>query len=339
MKKNTSGLILAALLAALAFGLNALPPLKLFSPLLFAILLGMMARNLGLIPASADAGLAFAAKKLLRAGVVLLGLRLSLPAVIELGWGPVLVIIVTVGCVYGTSLLAGRMLGLAHTSTVLTATGTAICGASAVAGMSAVVRERPQGDEQIDAAAATSIACVTIFGTLAMFLLPSLSNFWGLSDKQAGVWLGASIHEVGQVVAAGGFISPEVTAYATVTKLGRVVLLAPLIALVGTWESKYSKNDIKSGETPLIPLFVLGFLGLMLVRSLLGWCGLEGNFAGILEAANWATNALLTLAMAGLGAGVRIAHVLKTGARGVLLGGLASLAAAGVSLGLVLAVV
>ena len=328
--------MIAAVLAAPAFALNAVPALHLMSTLLWVILLGMLVRNLGMIPATADAGLTFAAKRLLRAGVVLLGLRLSLPAVAELGWGPVLVILVTVTCVYGVSLLAGRLLRVAHTTSVLTSTGTAICGASAIAGMSAVVQNRGADDEKVDAAAATSIACITIFGTLAMFLLPPLAGLLDLSDKQTGVWLGASIHEVGQVVAAGGFISPAVTAYATVTKLGRVVLLAPLVALVGIRESKYSTSGINTGKTTLLPLFALGFLALILVRSLIGWAGLETEFAGILDAANWGTNILLTLAMAGLGAGVRIIQVLKTGGCAVLLGAVASLVAAGVSLGLVI---
>src|SRR5699024_6078829 len=110
----------------------------------------------------------------------------------------------------------GRLFKVAHSTALLTATGTAICGAAAVAGMSAVVRRRDDydptaSDDDIEDAAATAIASVTVFGTIAMLALPPLCSALGLDTQGSGVWIGSAIHEVGQVVASAGFISPEVT--------------------------------------------------------------------------------------------------------------------------------
>lgn len=157
--------------------------------MLFAVLLGLVARNLGVLPNGADAGLEYASKILLGAGVVLLGLRLSLPDVLNLGAGALLVLLITVAATFAAALALGRWLRLARTTTVLTGTGTAICGVSAVAGMSAVVQKgkprRGVADEPADSA--TALAVVTFCGTLAMFALPALARALGLSDIQAGV--------------------------------------------------------------------------------------------------------------------------------------------------------
>lgn len=188
-RTHISGLLAAALLAATAYLLTAVPTFHLVSPILFAVLLGLVACNLGVLPNGADAGLEYASKILLGAGVVLLGLRLSLPDVLNLGAGALLVLLITVTATFAAALALGRWLRLARTTTVLTGTGTAICGVSAVAGMSAVVQKgkprRGVADEPADSA--TALAVVTFCGTLAMFALPALARALGLSDIQAGV--------------------------------------------------------------------------------------------------------------------------------------------------------
>ena len=356
------GVALACVLAAIAYAVNAFIPL--LSALLCAILLGVAVRNVGIVPAWAEEGLKFSAKTILRLGVVLLGLRLSIPQVLDLGAGPIVVIVVTVAATFTLTLALGRLFKVAHSTALLTATGTAICGAAAVAGMSAVVRRRDDydptaSDDDIEDAAATAIASVTVFGTIAMLALPPLCSALGLDTQGSGVWIGSAIHEVGQVVASAGFISPEVTDVATVTKLGRVVLLAPLVALVGYLEGRAStKRYAASLETreveqvlagaqddqyraakvhpPIMPAFVAGFLALVVVRSLLGSpAGLMPVFSAVDQVAT----ILLTIAMGAMGAGVNVRSIVTGGARALVVGLFACLVAGVVSLVLTLALV
>lgn len=353
---------MVCVIAAAAYAINAAVPL--LSALLCAIVLGVIVRNLGLIPAWAEPGIAFAARTILRLGVVLLGLRLSIPQVLDLGVGPIVVIVATVAATFLVAWVLGRVLKVAHTTSLLTATGTAICGAAAVAGMSAVVRRvddyDPEAhDDDIGDAAATAIASVTIFGTLAMLVVPWLCSVFALSTQAAGVWIGSSIHEVGQVVAAAGFLSPEVTDVATVTKLGRVVLLAPLVAVMGYLEGRASTArymaSVEAREVeqvladepvdharaasvrpPLMPAFVAGFLACVVVRSVVGS---PPALVPFFTAADTVATILLTIAMGAMGAGVNLKTIVATGGRALLLGVLACIVAGVVSLGLTVALV
>lgn len=333
LTRKLPGLAIAVACAAVAYGVSLAQPL--LSAMLVAILLGILIRNLGMIPAAAEPGLAVAGKTVLRAGVVLLGLRLSIPQVLELGWGAVAVIILTVIGTYAATLAVGRAMGLGHAVTVLTATGTAICGAAAVAAMSAVVRDEDESATQ--EAAATAIASVTLFGTIGLVAVPWLGQVAGLSPEQIGVWIGAAIHEVGQVVAGSGIaqtaqpdaaVGQMLVDTALVTKLGRVVLLAPLVAVIGTLESrKRSRQAVAEGtKTPIIPLFVLGFLAMVLLRSV------TDLPTGLLSGVNTLATILFTMAMVAMGAGVRIKNLMATGTRALAMGGIAGIVSAIISL-------
>lgn len=348
------GIALCAAVAVAATAVNTALPLV--SAMLVAILVGLLARNLGLVPVLAEPGLKVTARTVLRAGVVLLGLRLSVPAVLSLGWGAIGVIAATVTCVYLATLWAGRLLGVPRATTILTATGTAICGAAAVAGMSAVVRPRDDDGEQaesVEEAAATAIASVTLFGTVAILVLPLLVSALGLGAVPAGVWVGAGVHEVGQVVAAAGLVSTAALDVAVVAKLGRVVLLAPLVAVVGVLESRRAARllaqrtaaeevgQVLRGEpvshragAPVVPLFVLGFLAAVVLRSLL-----EGSVPEVFSAASTLAGFLLTMAMCAMGAGVNLRRLVCSGGRALLLGALAGVVSALVSLAGVLVLV
>lgn len=348
------GIALCASVAVAATAVNTVLPLV--SAMLVAILVGLLARNLGLVPVLAEPGLKVTARTVLRAGVVLLGLRLSVPAVLSLGWGAIGVIVATVTCVYLATLWAGRLLGVPRATTILTATGTAICGAAAVAGMSAVVRPRDDDGEQaesVEEAAATAIASVTLFGTVAILVLPLLVSALDLGAVPAGVWVGAGVHEVGQVVAAAGLVSTAALDVAVVAKLGRVVLLAPLVAVVGVLESRRAARllaqrtaaeevgQVLRGEpvshragAPVVPLFVLGFLAAVVLRSLL-----EGSVPEVFSAASTLAGFLLTMAMCAMGAGVNLRRLARSGGRALLLGALAGVVSALVSLAGVLVLV
>lgn len=362
LQEIAPGFLFALILAALSYTANLyIPYLDMVSPLLIAILAGVVVRNLNLIPSICEIGIKYSAKTILRLGVVLLGLGLSIPQVIQLGLGPIAVIILTVTAIFLVTLGLGKLLKVPHTTRVLSATGTAICGAAAVAGMSAVVLQHEKDDEDVEDASATAVACVTLFGTLLMFITPYLAIRLGLNDTQKGVWMGTAIHEVGQVVAAAKSVGIQtVTDTATITKLGRVALLAPLVALMGFVEARsrlvekhqqaWNKAELahdaaglqrakSTSTTPILPLFVVAFLFMVLLRSLLGWTGIESALAGVFLAVKHSASFILTLAMGAMGAGVNLVTIAKTGGRAILLGIISGLVAALVSLGLVLLLV
>ena len=196
----------------------------------------------------------------------------------------------------------------------------------------------------MDEAATTAIASVTLFGTVALLVLPVLVRWLGLEATPAGVWVGASVHEVGQVVAAGGLISPEALDVAVVAKLGRVVLLAPLIAVVGALEarraarlsgqagdggtSRRSGFARNRGSAPLVPWFVIGFVVSVLLRTL----G-EGSVpVAWFEWGSAVASFLLTMAMFAMGAAVDLRRLARGGGRALGLGAVAGVVSALVSL-------
>lgn len=358
------GLLVFLVIGAIAMTANYLIPL--LSAMLFAIILGMVARNLNLLPQRTEPGLAFCGKTLLRTGVVLLGFRLALPDVLDLGFGPIIAIAGTVVSVYLITLFIGRRMRTPHAIRVLTATGTAICGAAAVAGMSSVVRPDPRWadqDEEVGVSSATAVASVTVFGSLSMLILPLLATAMHLTAKQTGVWLGTAVHEVGQVVAAAGFTAdPMVLDVATLTKLGRVVLLAPLVAVVGYLETRREEQivemgreralaegriqgdyfpdlDLERGKMVTVPIFVLGFLAAMALRSVAVWMNWYPTLESGFHLLDWLATAFLTIAMGAMGAGVHLKTLVKRGGKGLILGAVASVVAILVSLALTLAFV
>ena len=215
------GLVLVAVCVMVAFALQHLQ--DTVPPLLASVLLGAMLSNFGLVPAWAKPGAQFAAKKLLRLGIVLLGTQLAVREVIKLGVpGLAVVAIVVASTFFGTQWL-GQKLGISQGLSLLIATGYAICGASAIAAMDGV----SDADEE---EVAFAIALVTLFGSLAILVLPTLAVPLGLQGAAFGQWVGASVHDVAQVVATASTKGNESLQAATIVKLTRVVLLAPMVA-------------------------------------------------------------------------------------------------------------
>ncbi|MGW4339454.1 YeiH family protein [Rhodococcus koreensis] len=294
------GLALCAAATALAMGIGRFLPTV--SPLLIAIVLGAVLSNVARLPERLRPGLQFSAKKLLRVGIALLGLQLMLSDILGLGWG-VIVVVVSIVClgIVGT-MFAGKLLGLSWTQRLLIACGFSICGAAAVAAVDGVV----DADEE---EVITAVALVVIFGTLMIPAIPLLSRALGLSDTDAGLWAGGAIHEVAQVVAAGGAIGGAALGVAAVVKLARVLMLAPVMAVLSVRQRSLAGNDADVKRPPLVPLFVVAFLACVGLRS----SGLLP--AGLLADAKILQTALLTAAMFALGAGVQIATIKKVGAR------------------------
>lgn len=286
------------------------------SRLTAAVAVGAVIGNAGLVRPIATPGVAFAARRLLRVGVVLLGLRLSLGDVVALGPRGLVVVVVTVAATFFGTQWLGRRLGLSRDLSLLVATGYSICGASAIA---AVEGATDAEEEEVAAA----IGLVTLFGSLAIVVLPFLATPLGLNDEGFGAWAGASVHDVAQVVAAASHAGAPIVAIAVVVKLTRVVLLAPLVAGVNVHRRREMSGT--GGRPPLMPLFVALFLGAVAMRTT-GWLSSE-TVSIARDVEGW----LLTAALVGLGAGVRIDRLRRLGPRPLVLGAIAWVVVAGVS--------
>jgi uncharacterized integral membrane protein (TIGR00698 family) len=321
-KPRWIGIVLTAAIAASAFGLRQLPGFDILSPLIMAILLGMAFHNLLGTPASAKSGVKFSLGFILRAGIVLLGLQLTFAQVVEVGWIGALVIIATLASTFVFTIWFGRVLGVDRKLTQLIAAGTSICGASAVIATNTVTRG---SDEDV----AYAVACVTVFGSLAMVLIPIAEGFLGLGPKAYGLWAGASIHEVAQVVAAAFQQGDAAGHFGTIAKLTRVMLLAPLVLILGVLSARHVTSD-PTAKTP-VPWFVLGFVAMVGVAS----TGLLPE--GATHAANGLTQFLLAMALAAMGLETDVRKLAAEGIRPALLGAISWFFILGTSLVLVLA--
>ncbi|WP_434446458.1 YeiH family protein [Lentzea sp. E54] len=274
------------------------------SALTVAVLLGAVVANVVTLPPSVAPGIKFAGRRLLRLGVVLLGLKLVFHDVLKLGYEILALAVVAVVVTFVVTRWLGRVLGVSEGLSLLIATGFSICGASAVAAMNSV---REQDEQDV----ARALGLVTLFGTVAMFALPALHPFTGLTPAQYGVWAGGSVHEVAQVVAAAGPVTGAL-AIAVAVKLTRVVLLAPMLAAVSFAERL--KYPASGQRPPIVPLFVVGFLAMAAVRA----TGLLPD--AVLSAATFVDNVLLAAGMFALGTAVRLRSLIRSGPAVLLLG-------------------
>lgn len=311
------GLALCALAAAVGLAVTKLVPA--LSPLLVAILLGALVSNLGLLRDRVRPGLAFASRPLLRVGVALLGLQLALTDIAALGPGMLVVIVAVVVIGITTTMALGKLLKIARTQRLLIACGFSICGAAAVAAVEGV-------EDADETEVATAVGLVVVFGTLMIPTIPLLGTLLGLTELQTGLWAGASIHEVAQVVAAGGVIGATALGAAVVVKLGRVLMLAPVLAVLSVRRRRTLDDAADIKRPPLVPIFVLGFIALVLVRTT-GLVPLE-----VVAGTKVVQTILLAMAMFALGCGVRLTQVRSMGIRPVVLAALSTVIVAATGL-------
>jgi uncharacterized integral membrane protein (TIGR00698 family) len=289
-----------------------------------AVVLGVLAANLpaaGVWTAGrARPGLDFAGKHLMRGGIILLGLKVSIMDVLGLGWLALVLIAGVVAASFGGTYLISRLFRLPPVTSLLVATGFSICGASAIGAMAAVRRIR-----HVDTV--LPVALVTLCGTLAIGVLPLLVQPLELSPAAFGAWTGASVHDVGQVVATAQTAGTAALGIAVVVKLTRVLLLAPVAAIAGAHQRLAVRDgagtaagpaagaavgDADAKLPPVVPLFVLGFIAMVGLRST-GWLT-----PGWLEAGAALQDILLGAALFGLGSAVRVRTPLLTGGRALL---------------------
>jgi uncharacterized integral membrane protein (TIGR00698 family) len=308
---------LAACLAAAGASVAVNTVVPIASPLLVAILAGVAWRTARGTTASWAPGVGLAGRHLLRVGIVLLGLQVSLVTVAGLGPATLALVATAVGVTFAATAWLGRRLGLGAEQSLLVAAGFSICGAAAVAAAEGVT---DSDEEEV----ATAVALVVVFGTGMIVALPVLAAVLGLTPTVAGVWIGASTHEVAQVVAAAGLVGAEALAVAVTVKLARVALLAPVMGVLAVRERRRLRRlpggaGVDVRLPPAVPLFVVGFLVAMAVRT----TGLIPEPA--LAVLGHAQQLLLAAAMFALGLGVDLRALAIVGRRPLVLGAAATL--------------
>ena len=247
------GIALAAALAALSYEAAGLPHLKIMGPLTLALVLGIALRMMIGLPAWARAGIAFSGRTLLRLGIVLLGARLNFALLARVGLKVIALDAAVIVCGIAGIAWLGRRLGLAPKLALLLAVGTSVCGASAVVAAGAVAEAE---EDEITLA----VALCGILGTAGVFFYVLGAPFFSLSNSQLAILSGSTLHEVAQVVAAAftwGALSGDL---ATLVKLTRVVLLAPVLLVLAFFVGRSSNAVRYSWKNPPVPWFVGGFL-------------------------------------------------------------------------------
>jgi uncharacterized integral membrane protein (TIGR00698 family) len=275
-----------------------------------AILIGLVVGRLPAIrTAGLGPGLKFAAERLLRLGIVLLGAKLSVQQVAGIGLPAAAIIAVTMAAALTIVLVLSRLARVDSRLAVLLAVGAAVCGNSAVVATAPVISARARD-------VAYAVATITLFGTIAVFVYPLIGHTARLGDAVFGLWAGIAINDTSQVVAASAAYSPGAFEVATVVKLIRNTLMAPLlVAIAWTWNRRTgSSGDTRAGLRRSVPLFVLGFLALSALRS----SGLVD--AGLATTLETMARALILVALSAVGLNVRIEELRLVGPRPLLIG-------------------
>ncbi|MGI6793895.1 YeiH family protein [Bacteroides sp. KG68] len=324
-RSNTiHGILLIALFSFSAFYIAEIPFVKSlsFSPLIVGIILGMGYANSlrNRLPEAWVPGIRFCSKQVLRAGIVLYGFRLTLTQVAEVGLPAVVIDTIIVA---GTILIGiglGKLLKIDKDTALITSTGSAICGAAAVLAAEPVVR--CEGHKT-----AIAVSTVVIFGTISMFLYPVMYHAGlldGLSNMEAAIYTGSTLHEVAHVAGAGNAMDPTdalgIAGPATITKMIRVMMLAPALvimsfALAGRKKAEADGRVVKSKI--MIPWFAFGFIGIICLNSLLQYlCGAETvRDIPLNGAIEYIDTFMLTMAMTALGTDTSIDKFRQAGAK------------------------
>ena len=314
------GILLIALFSFAAFYIAEIPFVKKlsFSPLIVGIILGMLYANIlrNKLPETWVPGIKFCTKQILRAGIVLYGFRLTLTQVVEVGL-PAIVIdsVIVVGTIF-LGIWFGRVLKMDKDTSLMTATGSAICGAAAVLGAEPVVKCESHKT-------AIAVSTVVIFGTISMFLYPIMYRIGmldGLSNMEVAIYTGSTLHEVAHVAGAGNAMDPAdtlgIAGTATITKMIRVMMLAPVLVVMGlALSSRGGKYGSKGKIT--VPWFAFGFIGVICVNSLLQYLFAVDSVKDIPlnGAIEYIDTFMLTMAMTALGTDTSIDKFKKAGAK------------------------
>ena len=320
---------------------------KAVSEVLIAIGLGLLIRNTVGVPPRCEPGIKFAIQRVLRFGIILLGLRLVLQDVAATGLSALILVVVCIAVALTLAHLMGRLFRVPPRLALLIGLGTAVCGNTAIVAAAPVIEAK---DEDVGFA----IATITLFGTLAVLVYPLVGHLVGMTDRVFGLWAGMAINDTSQVVAAGAAYSTAALDTATVVKLTRNTLLAPLLILIGFAYSRATHHTLEGKAadsarfswSKLVPGFVLGFLLLSVVRTVgisLGWLPQDVNHPGELQGAANVLKLLdevarfaILMALAAVGLNTSLQSLRRTGPKPFVMGLCVALVLAGLSLTLIL---
>lgn len=325
------GILLIALFSFAAFYLAEIPVVKhlSLSPLIIGIILGMLYANSlrNKLPETWVPGIKFCTKQLLRTGIVLYGFRLTLTQVQAVGLPAIIVDTIIVAGTIFLGVALGKLLRMDSDTALMTSTGSAICGAAAVLGAEPVVKCESHKT-------AIAVSTVVIFGTLSMFLYPIMYRsglLSGLSDTAVAIYTGSTLHEVAHVAGAGNAMDPTdalgIAGTATITKMIRVMLLAPVLVIMSfalSGRKRVNADGTAAKSKITIPWFAFGFIGVICLNSLLQYLfGVssvkEIPLNGAIE---YIDTFMLTMAMTALGTDTSIEKFKQAGSKPFLLAGL-----------------
>jgi uncharacterized integral membrane protein (TIGR00698 family) len=309
LARHAPGLLAAVAVAAVARGATAFLP-AVVSEVTIAILIGLIVGRVAAVRTPAfTPGLRLAAERLLRLGIILLGAKLSVAQIAGIGLPAAAIIVVTMASALAVVLVLSRMAAVDRRLAVLLAVGAAVCGNTAVVATSPVIGARPRDT-------AYAVATITLFGTIAVFAYPLIGHAAHLGDAVFGLWAGIAINDTSQVVAAGAAYSPGAFEVATVVKLIRNALMAPLLlGIAWAWSRRTGEaGDTRAGLRRAVPLFVLGFLALSALRSV---DIIDPGLAATLETI---ARSLILVALAAVGLNVRLEELRSVGPRPLLIG-------------------
>ncbi len=342
------GLYLVVAVAVVARYLHGLIPIpsmaRAVSEVFIAVLLGLHVRSTIGYSARFAPGVRFALQRVLRLGIILLGLRLSLQDVVATGLSSLLLILSCMTLALSLAYFGGKLLKIPPRLATLLGVGTAICGNTAIVATAPMIEAR---DEDISVAVAT----ITFFGTLAVLLYPVIGYFVGLTDQTFGLWAGTAVNDTSQVVAAGAAFSDKARDIATIVKLTRNTLMVPIMIVIGT---VYARSQNRQGAaaatrysfSKVVPWFVVGFLGLALLRTLGVWLGVFPQnvaspgplttAAGLLRLVDQLATFAILMALSAIGLSTDAGAVRHTGIKPFALGVVVAAALAVFSLAAIL---
>lgn len=300
-------------LALVAFYLSQIDFLKDMGLglLTIAMLIGMLCGNFmpDKMHTMLNGGMTFCKQRLLRIAVAFYGFRLSVQQIQALGMHAFIMDVILIMTTMGFALWVGiKFLKMEKETSILIGAGHAICGAAAILATSSIVKAK---NDQV----AVAVSCIILFGTIGMFLYPWMFHILPdtvMNDRIFGVFTGATLHEVAQVVAAGQAMTPQAAEAAVVTKLIRVLLLAPFLVVLCYWLTRNKASNQSVGSIKL-PFFVFGFMICMLLNSSFRIPNDVHNFIVLLD------DLALATAMAALGVSVRIIDLKRAGMKPILL--------------------
>jgi uncharacterized integral membrane protein (TIGR00698 family) len=311
--KYISGILITFLMALVSFQLSSLSFFKTYqlSPLVICIVLGMLIGNLfhRHIPTGCQPGIKFSQQKLLRLGVILYGFFITFQQIVAVG----LEGLVTDTLIIATTFIGGtwigmKLFGMERETAMLTAVGSSICGAAAILGAEPVVKSKSHQT-------AVAIATVVIFGTLGMFVYPIIFRVFHITAETMGIYTGATIHEVAQVVAAGNAMGQDIGATSVIVKLTRVMMLAPFLIILSFYLSKSDQQSEHDKARIVIPWFAIFFV----IAA-----GINSTHLLTAEIVSWLTKAsvfFLSMAMGALGIDTNVNKIRGVGFKPVLLAG------------------